>query len=123
MQNAFTDFPQPPVLVIVGNGNWSSFSLSTVAISSDEALFAILETMGGVHESMPDGRYYFNAKYDEDLSTNTISLIVAPSVIEPPNWMIDEWNDAMARLRLVLNKPAEDLTMKDLLLEVEARLL
>lgn len=68
--------PNRPVLVVVGNGRYNVFALDSEPTTHDFWLFSLIEFMGGIAESVEDGRHYFNATLsDEDTAVCTLEKI------------------------------------------------
>ena len=51
------------IVVIVGNGRWDAFGEPSPA---SQFLFELLNQMGGVSDSVPDGTYHFSAEVLDD---------------------------------------------------------
>lgn len=50
---------QNPILIVVANGRWDAFGDVT---PRNQELTKILTEMGGVSDSVPEGKYHFNVK-------------------------------------------------------------
>ena len=57
------DTSTQPIVVEVANGRYDCFAYNTPPTQRDKNLFAFLAGMGGVSDSVADGRYHFNADF------------------------------------------------------------
>jgi hypothetical protein len=54
------DFDQRPIIVVVENGRWATFSLSGIPTLRDRYLVSLINMQGGIDAKVPNGKYYFN---------------------------------------------------------------
>ena len=57
------DTSTQPIVVEVANGRYDCFAYNTPPTQRDKNLFAFLDGMGGVSDSVTDGRYHFNIEF------------------------------------------------------------
>lgn len=68
--------PNRPVLVVVGNGRYDVFALDSNPTPRDLWLFGLIQGMGGINESVEEGRHHFNATLvDENTTVVTLDKI------------------------------------------------
>lgn len=75
----FTNFTMPkrPLRVVVKNRRWDAY-VQEPATPADHALLTILQSMGGINESVADGEYDFHVKLTPH-GQMELSLIAVPT--------------------------------------------
>jgi hypothetical protein len=65
----------PPLFVIVCDKGWTAYTVHYPPTPWDEKLYAMLLGMGGIHDQVNHGIYFFNAAYLDE--TNIVLSLEA----------------------------------------------
>ena len=52
---------EEPILVVVTEDSWNAYSYHTIPTPRDHELFALIQKMGGIDDTVEPGSYHFNA--------------------------------------------------------------
>lgn len=63
-----------PIQITVTKTNWTAHALSSISTPRDLELIKLLDSMGGINESVEPGIYHFNVMMVEGLGQHVASL-------------------------------------------------
>lgn len=71
----------PTITVIVHDGRWDAFAPVSVAPQAFQSTLKILQSLGGVSDSVPDGTYEFYAVREGLKTTGHLTHITAAQIL------------------------------------------